>query len=397
MTAKSDEERMRVIPVLTTLTARRALTAAVAAVAVLSALPSCGKKEQQGRPPVPVTAASVVQKTMPIEVRAIGTVTAYATVEIRSQIGGVLSKVHFREGQDVKEGAPLFTIDPRPYEASLKQAQANLARDKALLENARLELKRYTDLVEKGYVAQQQYDQIRADAGALEATVQADQAAVDNARLQLSYCFIHAPVSGRTGNLLVNQGNVVKANADTPMLVIHQIQPVYVAFSVPENTLPLIAKYMRKAKLSVEASVADGDQEPAQGVLTFVNNTVNTATGTIELKATFPNNDRRLWPGQFVNVVLTLAVQKDAVVAPAPAVQQGQQGTYVFVVKPDMTVEPRPVTAGATVGDETIIASGLQPGETVVTDGHLRLSPGAKVQVKDTAGENPKSQAPNPK
>jgi multidrug efflux system membrane fusion protein len=369
--------------------ARRASVAAVIASALIGAvvLPSCGRKAQQSRPPVPVEAAKVMQKTVPLELRAIGTIEAYSTVDVKSQIGGVLSKVHFREGQDVKKGDRLFTIDPRPFEAALRQAEANLARDKAQLANAKVEAKRYADLVEKGYVAQQQNDQMRTAAEALEATVQADQAAVETARLQLGYCFIHAPVSGRTGNLIAYEGNVIKANADTAMVVIHQIQPVYATFSVPENALPLVSTYMQKAKLVVEAAAAGDEQKPAKGVLTFVNNAVNTSTGTIELKATFPNSDRRLWPGQFVNVVLTLAAQKDAVVVPSAAVQEGQQGKYVFVIKPDMTAESRPVVVGLSAGGETVIASGLQPDETVVTDGQLRLVPGAKVEVKNEQGK----------
>ncbi|MDH5202624.1 MAG: efflux RND transporter periplasmic adaptor subunit [Nitrospirota bacterium] len=344
---------------------------------------SCGKSGQPVKKEgVPVAVSTVVQKTVPVQIRAIGNVEAYSTVSVKSQIGGELLRIHFKEGQDVKKGALLFTIDPRSYEAALKQAEANLARDTAQLENARVDARRYAELVKKGYVAQQQYDQVQTNAAALEATVLADKAAVENARLQLSYCYIYAPLNGRTGSLLSHQGDMIKANADNPMVVINQIQPIYVTFSVPEQNLKEIKKYMTAGKLKVEAIISGYEDSPAQGIITFVDNTVDISTGTIKLKGTFENNEKRLWPGQFVNVVLTLTAQPDAVVVPSQAVQTGQEGLYVFIVKSDLTVESRPVVTGINLGGEVVIEKGLKPGEQVVTDGQLRLVPGAKVEIK---------------
>ncbi len=352
---------------------------------------SCSKKSGPPlRPPVPVTAVAVVQKTVPVQIRAIGNVEAYSTISVKSQIEGVLTRIHFEEGQDVNKGDLLFTIDPRPYEAALKQAEANLAKDTAQLENARVEVNRYAELVKKGYVAQEQYDQIRTNAEALGATVNADKAMVENARLQLKYCFIYSPITGRTGNLVSNQGNLIKANADNPMVTINQIQPIFVTFSVPEQYLNNIKKYMPARKLNVEAfiSKAKEDVMPEQGVLTFIDNAVDMATGTIKLKGTFTNKGKRLWPGQFVDVLLTLTMQPNAIVIPSQAVQAGQSGVYVFVVKSDLTVESRPVVVARSLDGESVIEKGLQPGEKVVTDGQLRLVPGVKVEIKTSTENN---------
>ncbi len=350
-------------------------------------VPACSKKQAPPpKPPAPVTAGIVVQKTVPVQIRAIGNVEAYSTVSVKSQIGGILTRVHFREGQDVRQGSILFTIDPRPYEAALKQAEANLAKDNAQLENGREEVRRYAELVKRGYVAQEQYDQIRTNAAAFEATVNADKAVVENARLQLKYCYIYSPINGRTGNLISNEGNLIKSNADTSMVVINQIQPIYVTFSVPEQSLSEIKKYMSDGKVKVQAFVIKGEDNPEEGILTFVDNTVDVATGTIKLKATFANNRKWLWPGQFVDVVMILTTQPNAVVVPTPAVQAGQNGQYVFVIKTDLTVDSRPIIAGRTLNSETVIEKGLQPGEKVVTDGQLRLVPGATVEIKNKAG-----------
>jgi multidrug efflux system membrane fusion protein len=337
---------------------------------------------------VPVTAATVIQKTVPVQLRAIGNVESYSTISVKSQIEGVLTRVHFKEGQYVNKGDILFTIDPRPYEATLKQAEANLAKDTAQLENARVEVTRYAELVKKGYVAQEQYDQIRTNAAALEATVNADKAMVENASLQLKYCFIYSPITGKTGNLVSNQGNLIKANADNPMVTINQIQPIYVTFSVPEQYLNEIKKYMAARKLNVEAFISREDVMPDQGVLTFIDNTVDVATGTIKLKGTFANRGKRLWPGQFVNVLLTLTMQPDAIVVPSQAIQTGQSGVYVFVIKSDLTVESRSVVVDRSLDGESVIEKGLQPGEKVVTDGQLRLVPGAKVEIKTSVENN---------
>jgi multidrug efflux system membrane fusion protein len=352
---------------------------------LIAFLSACsGGKEQPPRPAVPVTAGTVIKKTVPVQVRAIGNVEAYSTVSVKSQIGGILTRVHFREGQDVGKGDLLFTIDPRPYESALKQAEANLARDTAQLENARVEASRYEELVRKGYVAQEHYDQIRTNAATLEAAVNADKALVENARLQLNYCFIYSPITGRTGYLLANQGNLIKANADNPIVVINQIQPIYVTFSVPEQYFGEIRKYISSGKLKVEAVIGKDEKHLEAGVLTFVDNTVDTATGTIKLKATFNNRDKRLWPGQFIDAVMTLTVRPDAVVVPSQAIQTGQKGLYVFVIKPDLTVESRPIVTSLTFEEKTVVEDGLQPGDQVVTDGQLRLVPGAKVQIKNS-------------
>jgi len=347
---------------------------------------ACSKKSvPPPKPTVPVTAGSVIQKTVPVQVRAIGNVEAYSTVAVKSQNGGVLTRVHFREGEYVNKGALLFTIDPRPYEAALKQAEANLAKDTAQLENARKDVRRYAELVKKGYVAQEQYDQISTNAASFEAIVNADMAVVENARLQLKYCYIYSPITGRTGNLIADEGNLIKANADTAMVVINQVQPIYVTFSVPEQNLPEIKRYMAEGKLRVEAFLSKEDVNPEQGVLTFIDNAVDLATGTIELKGTFANKEKRLWPGQFVSAVLTLTSQPDAIIVPSQSIQTGEKGQYVFVIKNDLTVEDRPVIVGRTLNSETVIDKGLQSGERVVTDGQLRLVPGAKVEVKNKA------------
>ncbi len=327
-------------------------------------------------------ADTVTQKAVPVEIRAIGNCQAYSTVSVKSMVAGEISQVHFKEGQDVAKGDLLFTIDPRPFQAALKQAQANLERDKVQAENARANLQRYEVLIAKQAVPKQQYDQFRTTAEAAEATVRLDEAAVENAKVMLSYCYIRSPIDGRTGNLLITRGNVIKAN-DVPLLTINQIKPIYVAFSVPEQNLAEIKRYRAAGKsLKVEAFFPNDIKPAEQGILTFIDNTVDTATGTIMIKATFANRNRRLWPGQFVNVRLVLTTQPNAIVVPAPAVQTGQQGQYVFVIKPDLTVEARPVTVNRTIGNDSIIDKGLKAGERVVTDGQLQLFPGAKVEIK---------------
>jgi len=379
---------------------------------LIAALSSAGCSDRAAgkpaTPSVPVGVAEVIQKAVPLQVTAFGNVQAYTSVAVKSQVAGQIVQVHFSEGQDVRKSALLFTIDPRPFEAALRQAEAtllqrraeetqagaNLVRDIAQLENARVQEQRYRQLVEKELVAREQYDQFRTNLSALEATVNATraavenakastrwaQAAVDNARLQLAYTAIRAPLDGRTGNLLVQLGNVVKANEE-PLVTLMQIHPIYVAFAVPEQHLAAIKRFQAERTLKVEARVP-GPGPSAMGDLTFVNNTVDPATGTIQLKATFANGDNTLWPGQFVDVVLTLATQPDAIVVPSQAVQESQKGTYVFVVKPDLTVEARSVTVGRRLARETVIDRGVRPGERIVTDGQLRLVPGAKVEIK---------------
>ncbi len=349
---------------------------------------SCGKgnsTQQPRKPVVPVSVGKVEQRTVPVKLTAIGNVEAVSTIQVKSQIGGILHKVHFREGQDVAKDSLLFTIDPRQYEAQVKQAEANLAKDKAQMENAREEADRYGELVKKGYVAKEQYEQYRTNAVALEATVNADKAMLENAHLQLKYCYIYSPISGRTGNLIVNEGNLVKASADTAMVVINQIQPIYVTFSVPERNLAEIKKYMAQGKIMVEAFVSKDDKVPEQGVLTFVDNTVDPTTGTIKLKGTFPNMQKKLWPGQFVSVAVTLTSRPNALLVPTSTLQTGQEGQYVFVVRNDNTVESRPVVAGPAIADHTVIDQGVRSGEKVVTDGQVRLVPGAKIEIRNSS------------
>jgi multidrug efflux system membrane fusion protein len=358
----------------------------IASVSLVTVFLACssGKSGQPARQAVPVTAGKVIQKTVPVQIRAIGNVEAYSTVSVKSQIGGQLVRVHFKEGQDVRKGALLFTIDPRPYEAALKQAEANLAKDTAQLENARADLLRYEDLIKHDYVTKQEYDQIRANAAALEATVNADKAVVENARLQLKYCFIYSPINGRTGNLIANEGNLIKANADDAMVIINQIQPIYVSFSVPEQYLSDIKKYMSGGKIKIEVFMSKGVDNPEEGILTFIDNTVDITTGTIRLKTTFPNKEKRLWPGQFVDVVMTLTMQPNAIIVPSQALQTGQKGQYVFVIKNDLTVESRPVIISRTIDGEAVVERGLRAGEKVVTDGQLQLVPGSKIEVKSS-------------
>jgi multidrug efflux system membrane fusion protein len=347
-------------------------------------LPACSRenpRQPQMAGAAPVTVGTVLQKDVPVQIRAIGNVEAYSIVGVKAQVGGELTQIHFREGQYVKKGEPLFTIDPRPYETALKHAEANLARDSAQLDNAKVDAVRYAELVKKGYVAQEQYDQVRTNAAALEATVNADKATVENARLLLKYCYIYSPITGRTGSIIANQGNLIKANADTPIVVINQVQPIYVSFAVPEQDLAEIKKHIAAGKLAVEAFISD-NKKPEEGVVTFVDNTVDPATGTITLKATFQNREQGLWPGQFVAVRITLTTIKDAVAVSSAAVQTGQQGQFVFVVK-ENSAELRPVKTGITHEDVTVIQDGLTPGEQVVTDGQIRLFPGAKVEIKN--------------
>ena len=419
---------------------RRRLLAWVALAAVPLAACSdraSGTPAKSAPPAVPVAVAEAVRRDVPIQVSAVGNVQGLTTVAVKSQIAGQIVQAHFKEGQDVRQGDLLFTIDPRPLEAALRQAQANvtrdtaalrqaeaaleqrraevqqaeanLARDIAQMDNASVQEQRYRSLVDRELVAREQYDQIRTNSAAMAATVRADRAAaenarasalaaqaavdnaraviladeamVDNARLQLGYTTIRAPMDGRTGSILVQAGNVVKANEDGPLVVITQVHPIYVTFAVPEQHLADIKRYRAAGPLRVEA-YPDRTRPPARGEITFVNSTVDATTGTIQLKGTFPNTDNLLWPGQFLDVMLTLTIQPGAIVVPAQAVQPGQQGSYVFVVKPDLSVESRKIEAGRRLEREIIVDKGLAAGERIVTDGQLRLRPGSKVEIK---------------
>jgi multidrug efflux system membrane fusion protein len=335
---------------------------------------------------VPVTVAQVVQKSMPIEIRVIGTVEPYSVVSVHAQITGQLKDVNFKEGEDVSKDQLLFALDRRPFEASLMQAEANLQRDIAQAANAKAVAQRYADLAARGIATTEQVETSRSSAAALEATVEADRAAVESVKVQLQYATITSPIAGRTGALMVHEGNLVRAQDTAPLVVINQVAPIYVSFAIPESRLAELKRFLALGTLAVEAQPPNDDAVPSNGHITFVDNNVDQTTGTIRIKATFTNQDRRLWPGQFVNVIVALTRDLTAVVVPTAAVQVGQQGQYTYVVKPDHSVEYRAVVVERTAGLETVIKSGLKPSETVVTDGHLRLVAGSRVSIK---GEEP--------
>jgi multidrug efflux system membrane fusion protein len=338
-----------------------------------------------------VTVAPVVRKAMPLEIRVIGTAEAESTVAVHAQVTGAITSVNFTEGDDVKEGQVLFTLDRRPLEAALQQVQANLARDLAQSQDARTQAERYQTLAGRGLVSGQELQAKATAAAALDATVQADRAAIENATVQLDYATVKAPISGRTGALIVHPGNLVRGNDATPLVVINRMAPMNVSFGVPEGQLPALKRYLAERTLRVEAN-APSDTRPSTGRITFVDNAVDPTTGTIKVKGSFPNGDRRLWPGQFVNVVVTLKTDPTAVVVPTAAIQAGQQGDFAFVVKPDQTVDFRQVTVDRTAGAESVVKDGLKPGETVITDGQLRLVAGSRIKVKSDATQPDGSQ-----
>jgi multidrug efflux system membrane fusion protein len=358
----------------------------VALILALVAGACSGAGAPQAAPPVPVVVESTERRTVPIQIRAIGNVESIETVSVKPQAGGEITAVHFREGADVRSGDLLFTIDPRPYEATLHQAEATLSRDEANARNARLEAERGKTLFDQGILAREQFDALHNSAEALDAAVRADRGSVEAARLALAYCTIRSPIDGRTGSLLVQRGNVVKAIDGGPLVVVNRIDPVYVSFSVPDKRLAEIRAALAARKLAVEARIPGDGGTPLEGELTFLDNAVDRSTGTLRLKGTFPNRERRLWPGQFVNVTLTLSARPNAVVVPTQAVQAGQAGMFVFVVKPDRTVEARPVVVGEDVDGHVVVEKGLEAGETVVTDGQIRLVPGARVELKPPVG-----------
>jgi len=363
---------------------------------------------------VPVEMAAATQRDVPIQIKGIGNVEALSTVAVRSQVEGTLQRVYFTPGQEVKKNDLLFMIDPRPLQAALSQAEANLvkamaavaqaqsivARDQATALNSRIIANRDAKLIEDGVISREEYDNavsaaqaadatVRADESSvanLQAAVKAEQANVQNSRVQLGYTSIRAPINGKTGNLAITAGNLIPANNTTPLVTITQTAPIYVTFSVPEQDLLRIRQYSSSSAFKVEVVIPGDESHPAQGKLSLLDNTVDTTTGTIRLKATFDNDDERLFPGQFVNVVLTLGTQDEAIVVPSQAVQVGQDNSFVYVVKPDMTTEVRTVKTGTTIENMTVIEDGLKPGEQVVTDGQLRLVPGAKVQAKSGQG-----------
>jgi membrane fusion protein, multidrug efflux system len=352
------------------------------ALTALALLSGCTTKTVQTAPifAARVTVAKAVQKTVPVDLTAIGSADAFTNVSIKAQVNAVLEQVHIKEGQFVKKGDLLFTLDARPFEAALAQAQGTLAHDKATAELNRVEAERYAALYKAGVAAKETLDQMQANADAQQAAVRADEAAVEAAELQVEYCRIYAPIDGRLGAIQVYPGNIVKQNDVPVLIVINQISPIFVDFSVPEQYFAPIEKFMGRGSLQVQATPY-GDTVSEVGELTFVDNTVDNTTGTIKLKARFDNADHRLWPGQFSTVTLRLAQDENATVVPSQAVQTGTKGDYIYVVKSDSTAEQRPVKVARTIAGEAVISSGIEPGDTVVTDGQLRLIPGMKVEV----------------
>jgi multidrug efflux system membrane fusion protein len=356
--------------------------AALAALGVLAF--GCAKQQAapQPRAPIPVVVGTVIQKAMPVEVVAVGNAEAYSTVSIKAQVPGQLMEVHFKEGDFVRKGQLLLTLDPRPYEAALAQAKAALARDKATAVNNRLQAQRYSKLLQEGIVPASQVESFTSAADASDAVLSADEASIKTAELNLEYSTIYSPIDGRTGALMLKPGNLVKV-ADVPIVVINQVNPIFVNFTVPQQFWPDIKKYTAQGTLRVKATVPK-DTGPAEGgTVAFVDNAVDPTTGTIHLRATFTNSQNRLWPGLYVNIVLTLSEQLGATVIPSQAVLEGDKGSFVYVVRSDKRVEPRIVVPVRTIDGETVIEKGLKPGETIVTDGQARLEPNARVDIKN--------------
>jgi multidrug efflux system membrane fusion protein len=351
---------------------------------VLFSLSACApqKEKSKVKAPVPVKVAQAMQKVVPVQVKAIGTIEAYNTVAIKSQVSGQIARIHFTEGSDVAKGALLVSIDPEPFQATLSQYEAALAKNQAQARFAREQALRYEGLLKDGIVTRDQYESLHSNAESLEAAVRADQAAIRNARIQLGYCSIRSPIAGRTGTVALQPGNLVKAN-DQTIVTVNQVSPVYVTFSLPETRLAEVKRAMAAGQLKVEAAIPNDQGRIEVGTISFLDNAVNPATGTIKLKGVFANTAHKLWPGQFTDVVLTLATRENAVVIPSSAIQTSQQGEFVYVVQPDRRVEMRLVTPALAAGEETVIDKGLAPGETVVVDGQLRLTPGAVVEAKE--------------
>ncbi len=369
----------------------RSFSAGIVLFGVLCALTGCKADDRtpaaQAKPPLPVEVAVASRQSVPLELGAVGQVEAAATVTVRSQVAGVIAAVHFREGEEVKRGELLFTLDPTPFRAALAKAQADLQQNRVEAENARRDAERYAQLLAAGFVSREEADAVQSRAESLEAALAASRATVDNAKIQLGYCTIRAPQAGRTGALLVHPGTVVKANDAPDLVTINTLQPVRVAFSIPERSLPVLRRQLTAGALSVTALPKGDDGPPESGHLSFLDNSVDPTTGTIRLKADFANGNLRLWPGQFVAVKVVLETLQEAVVVPTAAVQTGQQGSYLFVVDADQKVAMRPVTPGISWNDLTVIDKGVAAGETVVTAGQLRLAPGAKVAVKTTESQ----------
>ena len=340
------------------------------------------KEKPKVKPPIPVKVVQAVQKDVPVQVKAIGNIEAFTSVAIKSQVNGQIARVHFQEGSDVQKGALLISIDPEPFQATVSQCEAALAKNQSQVKFAREQASRYEGLLKEGIVTHDQYDLLRTNAESFAANVAADRAAIKSAKIQLGYCSIRSPISGRTGTLALQPGNLTKSN-DLPIVTINQVSPIYATFSIPEKLLAEVKRAMAGNELKIEAVIPNEPGSTEIGTISFLDSAVNSATGTIKLKGVFANKSRKLWPGQFTDVVMTLGNRKNAVVVPTNAIQTSQQGQFIYVVKPDNTVEMRQVTSAAEAGGETVIEKGLAAGETVVVDGQLRLTPGATIVAED--------------
>ncbi len=349
-----------------------------------SADPKQQKAQAAGPRSVSVATAQVQRQDVPVYLTGLGAVTAFNTANIKSRVDGQIMKVNFQEGQNVKQGGLLIEIDSRPYQVQLEQMQAQLFRDQAQLRDAQLNLQRYTTLIPSGSIAQQQVDTQKALADQLEGTVRTDQAQIDNAKLQIIYCHITAPFTGRVGLRQVDPGNIVHAADTNPMLILTQLQPIAVIFTLPEDVLPNVALHMKQSTLQVDAFSRDDQTKLATGKLLTIDNQIDPTTGTAKLKAVFSNTDNQLWPNQFVNANLLLETRKNSTVVPTAAILRGPQGTFVYAVNPDKTVQDKQVTVSLTQGDTTVITAGLNPGDMVVTDGQDKLQRGSRIEPRST-------------
>ena len=343
----------------------------------------CSQKQPTSKAAVAVTVGKVTTKSMPISLDSVGNVAAYNSVTILPQVTGQVANIHFQQGQNVKAGDLLITINPAPFQQQLAQAEALLAHDRAQASFNRVTANRYTDLYQQGAVAKQDNDQMATASQTQDATVSQDEAAVENARINLSHCYITSPIDGRTGAFLANLGALATAN-QTQMVVVNQLEPIFVQFTIPEKDLARVMAAQKKNSIPITANIADQGLSVTDGALTFIDNTVDISSGVIQMKAQFPNTTGQLWPGEFVRVILKLGEEPNAIVVPNAAVVEGQKGKYVFVVKDDMTVEARTVTEDRVIGDLAVISKGLANDETVVTDGQINLAPGSKIIIKES-------------
>src|SRR5271167_712223 len=376
------------------------LAVALGVCAWFSGCTSADSKQQKAQAAAPhavsVAVAQVQKQDVPVYLVGLGSVSAFYTANIKSRVDGQIMRVNFQEGQVVKEGDLLILIDPRPYQVQLEQMQAQLFKDQATLRDARLNLERYTTLIPSGSIAQQQVDTQKSLVDQLDGQVRTDQAQINNAKLQLVYCNITAPFTGRVGLRQVDPGNIIHAADTNPMLILTQLQPIAVIFTLPEDQLPTVAQQMKNSTLLVEAYSRDDQTKLATGKLQTIDNEIDPTTGTAKLKAVFDNKDNQLWPNQFVNANLLLETRKNSTVLPTAAILRGPQGTFVYLVKPDKTVEARTVTIALTQGVTTVVTSGVNPGDTVVTDGQDKLQTGSTIEPRNSGSSNPSGQNGNP-